>query len=147
MYAHMNGNRRMSSTEQALSDDDLMRQVADGSAEALGLLHRRFARLIFGMAVQSLDRAAAEDLVQEVFLAVWRNARRFDPERGTVRAWVLQITHYRLLNELRHRNRQPDIVPDPEGLVRSEEHTSELQSQSNLVCRLLLVKRIYRQVY
>src|SRR6266404_802245 len=120
MYAHMNGNRRMPSTEQALSDGDLMRQVADGSAEALGLLHRRFARLIFGMAVQSLDRAAAEDLVQEVFLAVWRNARRFDPERGTVRAWVLQITHYRLLNELRHRNRQPDIVPDPEGLVLAD---------------------------
>ncbi|HEX9420281.1 MAG TPA: sigma-70 family RNA polymerase sigma factor [Methylomirabilota bacterium] len=116
----MNGNRRMPSTEQALSDGDLMRQVADGSAEALGLLHRRFARLIFGMAVQSLDRAAAEDLVQEVFLAVWRNARRFDPERGTVRAWVLQITHYRLLNELRHRNRQPDIVPDPEGLVLAD---------------------------
>src|SRR5439155_883161 len=69
MYAHMNGNRRMPSTEQALSDGDLMRQVADGSAEALGLLHRRFARLIFGLAVQSLDRAAAEDLVQEVFLA------------------------------------------------------------------------------
>src|SRR5207244_2571083 len=93
MYAHMNGNRRMPSTEQALSDGDLMRQAADGSAE---------------------------DLVQEVFLAVWRNARRFDPERGTVRAWVLQITHYRLLNELRHRNRQPDIVPDPEGLVLAD---------------------------
>src|SRR5213083_3273369 len=117
MYAHMNGNRRMPSTEQALSDGDLMRQVADGSAEALGLLHRRFARVIFGMAVQSLDRAAAEDLVQEVFLAVWRNARRFDPERGTVRAWILQIAHFRLLNELRRRSRQPEIVPDPEGLL------------------------------
>src|SRR6058998_2426396 len=120
MYAHMNGNRRMPSTEHAPRDDELMRQVADGSAEALGLLHRRFARVIFGLAVQSLDRAAAEDLVQDVFLAVWRNARRFDPERGTVRAWVLQITHYRLLNELRHRNRQPDIVPDPEGLVLAD---------------------------
>src|SRR5206468_503593 len=120
MYAHVNGNRRMPSTEHAPRDDELMRQVADGSAEALGLLHRRFARVIFGLAVQSLDRAAAEDLVQDVFLAVWRNARRFDPERGTVRAWVLQITHYRLLNELRHRNRQPDIVPDPEGRVLAD---------------------------
>src|SRR5213594_1941972 len=126
MYAHMNGNRRMSSTEQALSDDDLMRQVADGSAEALGLLHRRFARLIFGMAVQSLDRAAAEDLVQEVFLAVWRNARRFDPERGTVRAWILQITHFRLLNELRRRSRQPEVVPDPEGLLLAGQPASDL---------------------
>ncbi|TMB53780.1 MAG: sigma-70 family RNA polymerase sigma factor, partial [Deltaproteobacteria bacterium] len=120
MYLRMNGQRRMPSTEHAPRDEELMRQVADGSAEALGLLHRRFARLIFGMAVQSLDRAAAEDLVQEVFLAVWRNARRFDPERGTVRAWVLQITHFRLLNELRRRSRQPEVVPDPDGLVLAD---------------------------
>src|SRR5437870_11195870 len=120
MYAHMDGNRRMPSTEHAPRDDELMRQVADGSAEALGLLHLRFARVIFGLAVQSLDRAAAEALVQEVFLAVWRNARRFDPERGTVRAWVLQITHFRLLNKLRRRSRQPEVVPDPEGLVLAD---------------------------
>jgi len=117
MHARMNGNRRRPSTEHAPPDAGLMRQVADGSAEALGLLHRRFARLIFGLALPTLDRAAAEDLVQEVFLAVWRNARRFEPERGTVRAWVLQITHFRLLNELRRRSRQPEVVPDPEGLV------------------------------
>src|SRR5437667_2448552 len=120
MYARMNGNRRMPSTEHTPRDDELMRQVAEGSAEALGLLHRRFARVIFGLAIQSLDRAAAEDLVQDVFLAVWRNARRFDPERGTVRAWVLQITHFRLLNELRRRSRQPEIMPDPEGLVLAD---------------------------
>src|SRR5213593_3308065 len=117
MYASTNGNRRMPSTQNAPRDEDLMRQVAEGSAEALGLLHRRFARLIFSLAAQTLDRATAEDLVQEVFLAVWRNAGRFDPERGTVRAWVLQIAHFRLLNELRRQSRQPEIAPDPEGLV------------------------------
>jgi len=56
--------------EHAPGDEELMRQVAEGSAEALGLLHRRFARLIFGLALPSLDRAAAEDLVQDVFVAV-----------------------------------------------------------------------------
>jgi len=107
----------MPSREYAPGDEELMRRVAEGSAEALGLLHRRFARLIFGLALPTLDRAAAEDLVQEVFLAVWRNAGRFDPERGTVRSWVLQIAHFRLLNELRRQSRQPEIVPDPEGLT------------------------------
>jgi RNA polymerase sigma factor (sigma-70 family) len=107
----------MSSREDAPRDEELMRWVAEGSAEALGLLHRRFARLIFGLAAHTLDRAAAEDLVQDVLLAVWRNAPRFDPERGTVRSWVLQIAHFRLLNELRRRSRQPEIAPDPEGLV------------------------------
>jgi RNA polymerase sigma factor (sigma-70 family) len=107
----------MPSTPNDPRDEELMRQVAEGSAEALGLLYRRFARLIARLAVQTLDRAAAEDLVQDVLLTVWRNAGRFDPERGSVRAWILQIAHFRLLNELRRRSRQPEIVPDPEGLV------------------------------
>src|SRR5262245_57425818 len=117
MYARTNGTRRMPSTQNTLRDEELMRQVADGSAEALGALHRRFARAIFRLANQTLDRAAAEDLVQDVFVAVWRNAARFDPERGTVRAWVFQIAHFRILNELRRRSRQPELMPDPEGLL------------------------------
>ena len=107
----------MSSREDVPRDEELMRQIADGSADALALLHRLFARLVFGIAVPALDRAAAEDLVQDVFLAVWRNAARFDPARGTVRAWLLQIAHFRVLNELRRRSRQPEIVPDADGLL------------------------------
>jgi RNA polymerase sigma-70 factor (ECF subfamily) len=106
----------MPSTEDAPRDEELMRLVADGSADALELLHRRFARVVFRLAARTVDRATAEDLVQDVFLAVWRNAGRFDPERGTVRAWVLQIAHFRILNELRRRSRQPDIV-DAEAFV------------------------------
>lgn len=109
----------MPSTKDAFGDDELMREIAGGSAEALGLLHRRFAPLILRIAVHTLDRAAAEDLVQDVFVTVWRNAGRFDPERGSARSWILQIAHFRLLNELRRRSRQPQIVPDPEGLVLS----------------------------
>src|SRR5262247_4908351 len=116
MYPCTNGNGRMPSS-QDVPDGELMRQIADGSREALGVLHGRFARLIFRLAAHTLDRAAAEDLVQDVFLAVWRNAGRFDPERGTVRAWILQIAHFRILNELRRRSRQPEVVPDPDGLV------------------------------
>jgi RNA polymerase sigma-70 factor (ECF subfamily) len=96
------------------TDAELMRDVARGCAEALGSLHRRFARTVFGIAARSLDRAAAEDVVQEVFLGVWRNAGRFDPARGTVRAWLLQIAHFRTLNELRRRSRQP-IESDADG--------------------------------
>jgi RNA polymerase sigma-70 factor (ECF subfamily) len=82
----------MPQTKQA-SDAELLRDVASGSEEALVLLHHRYARAILGVAAQTLDRATAEDIVQDVFLAVWGNAGRFDPERGTVRAWVLQIAH------------------------------------------------------
>jgi RNA polymerase sigma-70 factor (ECF subfamily) len=107
----------MPSTQDAVRDEELMQQVAGGSTEAFAQLHRRFAPAVLRLALHTLDRAAAEDLVQDVFLAVWGNAGRFDPERGTVRTWLMQIAHFRLLNELRRRSRQPAIVADPDGLV------------------------------
>jgi RNA polymerase sigma-70 factor (ECF subfamily) len=71
----------MASTQETL-DAELMRQIADGSTEALEALHRRFARTIFRLAAHTLDRAAVEDLVQDVFLAIWRNAGRFRSRAG-----------------------------------------------------------------
>jgi RNA polymerase sigma-70 factor, ECF subfamily len=67
------------------------------------------------MAAQTLDRASAEEIVQEVFVAVWRKASTFDPGRGTFRAWVMRIAHLRILNELRRRSRRPRLADDPEG--------------------------------
>src|SRR5438270_2591151 len=96
--------------EQDLGDEELMGQLAAGRQEALGPLHGRYAPLIFGLAAQTLDRAAAEEIVQEVFLAVWRKAATFDPARGTFRAWVLRIAHLRVINELRRRGRRPQAA-------------------------------------
>jgi DNA-directed RNA polymerase specialized sigma24 family protein len=67
------------------------------------------------MAVRSLDRAAAEEISQEVFLAVWRHAGSFDPTRGTFRAWVLQTNRSRVLNELRRCSRRPRATMQSSG--------------------------------
>jgi len=67
---------------QGLSDEELVRQLGAGRHESLGRLYRRYAPLIFNMAGRSLDRGAAEEIVQDVFLAVWRNATAFAPGRG-----------------------------------------------------------------
>jgi RNA polymerase sigma-70 factor (ECF subfamily) len=117
MTGHMNGTPPARPTDPTPPDDELMRRVAGGDADALAILHRRHARLVFRIAAQTLDRAAAEDVVQDVFVAAWRNAGRFDPARGTLRAWLLQMAHFRVLNELRRRSRQPAIAPDPDGLL------------------------------
>ncbi len=100
-----------------LTDQELMLALAAGQEEALAPLHRRYAALVFNLAAQSLDLAAAEEIVQDVFVAVWRSARTYDPARGPVRPWLLQIAHLRVLNELRRRGRRPAMVPDPEGAV------------------------------
>lgn len=89
------------------SDEELLRQLLGGQQDALGALYSRYAPLVFNLAAQSLDRVAAEEIVQDVFLTVWRRADTFDPERGTFRSWSLQIAHNRIVNELRQRSRRP----------------------------------------
>ena len=99
------------------SDEELVRQLAAGRQEPLAILHKRYASTIFNMAARSLDRATADEIVQDVFMAVWQSAVIFTPERGTFRAWALQIAHFRILNELRRRRRRPQLHPDPDGLL------------------------------
>lgn len=94
-----------------------MAEVASGSAAALAALHARYAPVVFGLARRALDGAAAEDVVQEVFVTVWRQARTFDSERGPVRAWVIRIAQSRVANEIRRRRRRPQLDPDPDGAV------------------------------
>jgi RNA polymerase sigma-70 factor (ECF subfamily) len=73
---------------------------------------------VFHIAAQSLGSDSVEDIVQDVFLSVWSKAASFDPRRGAFRPWLLQITHYRILNELRSRRRRPPLDPavDDEAL-------------------------------
>ena len=97
------------SASEDRSDEKLMAQLADGQPEALGPLHSRYAALVFGLVARSLDRDAAEEISQEVFLAVWRHAATFDPARGSFRTWLTRIAQTRVLNEVRRRGRRPRI--------------------------------------
>jgi RNA polymerase sigma-70 factor (ECF subfamily) len=96
------------------SDEELMGDLARGQQDALGPLYSRYASLVFQIGVQSLDRAAAEELVQEVFLTIWRGAGSFDPNQGAFRPWLLRLTHWKILNELRRRRRRPSTAADDE---------------------------------
>ena len=95
--------------DATLTDEQLMLELAHGRHEALGSLYSRHSRLVFYLALQSLERPAAEELVQEVFLTIWRGASAFDPEQGSFRPWLLRLTHWRILNELRRRHRRPQV--------------------------------------
>src|SRR6266542_4456917 len=99
--------------EKDVSDEALMSDLASGQQDAIGLLYARYAPTILGMAAQALGRPTAEDIVQDVFLAVWKNAPTYDSKRGPVRPWLLQIAHYRIANELRRRSRRPQIQAEP----------------------------------
>ena len=116
----------MTETEQGVDvagapgDEQCMLELAQNKPEALKPLFARYAPLVFHMATQSLDPGTAEEIVQDVFLSVWRKSESFDPKRGAFRPWLMQIAHYRILNELRTRSRRPRLDPDAEGNILDE---------------------------
>ena len=99
------------------TDEDLVHQLAEGQCEALAPLHDRYAALLCNLATRQLGRSAAEEVVQDVFTTVWQHARSFDPKRGNFRPWVLQITRWRIINELRRRRSRPTVEADSDGVL------------------------------
>jgi RNA polymerase sigma-70 factor (ECF subfamily) len=91
-----------------LADEDLISLVEAADGEAFATLYDRHSRAAFSLAYRMMgDRQAAEDLAQDAFLKVWRNASNYRAERGSVRTWVLSIVHNRGIDQLRsHASRR-----------------------------------------
>jgi RNA polymerase sigma-70 factor (ECF subfamily) len=125
-----------------LSDEDLLANLAAGQHAALAVLFERYNRRIFRLGAQSVGRAAAEDIVQDVFLELWRRAAAFDAQRGAFEPWLLHLAHWRILNELRRRRRQRleqqledepptgmlDPSPEPEEIATQADRRATLRS-------------------
>jgi RNA polymerase sigma-70 factor (ECF subfamily) len=82
-------------------DVQLVARVAQGDERALRVLYRRHAPLVFAAAARLVRPATADDVVQEVFVTLWQKASTFDPQRGTLPAWLAHIARRRAQNELR----------------------------------------------
>ena len=79
-----------------------MSLASDGEAGGFAALYDRHSRASYSLAYRMTgDRQAAEDLVQEAFLQVWRAAGSYRAERGSVRTWILSIVHNRGIDQLR----------------------------------------------
>jgi RNA polymerase sigma factor (sigma-70 family) len=90
-----------------LSDEALVALVARGHESALAELYDRLGRVAYGLAYRVLrDEALAEDAVQEGFLALWRTAHRFLPERAKASTWVLTLVHRRAVDLVRREDRR-----------------------------------------
>jgi RNA polymerase sigma-70 factor (ECF subfamily) len=84
------------------SDGSLVLGLARYHQPALGEVYRRHAGAVFGLAKRLLnDTAKAEEIVQEVFLRLWNQPEKFDPERGSLRSFLLSQTHGRAVDALR----------------------------------------------
>ena len=127
---------------EPLTDDQLMAELVSGHPEALQVLHRRHAPLVFHSVCRRLDASAAEEITQDVFLRVWQKAASFDPARGSLRAWILQIAHRRVQNELRERGRRPRLDAGSEAsLVDLAAHDSGPEEQAWAEYRRAAIQR------
>jgi RNA polymerase sigma-70 factor, ECF subfamily len=123
----------------------LVQQMASGDSDAFLRFYERYASLAFTFALRLLgSRSDAEDLLQEVFLQVWRQARDYSPERGSPEAWLITMTRSRAIDKLRALRRRemsplsPDEPPRLEGGVQAKPATQT--SEAKLTVQGVLAK-------
>ena len=93
-------------------DHDLIAACAEGDEQALGSLYDQFGTVAYRLALRVVrDAALAEDVVQEAFLTVWRQAAGFDRSRGKVSTWILMLVHRRAVDVVRRQSRF-NALPD-----------------------------------
>ncbi len=103
------------------SDAALIERLATrADAEALAELYDRYQALMYGLAMRiTSDARMAQDVVQEAFTGVWRNAACYSPVRATVRTWILSITHHRAVDLVRRRRRTVELPASTETVAEA----------------------------
>jgi RNA polymerase sigma factor (sigma-70 family) len=123
---------------RTLQDSQLVALVAEKDAGALEALYDRYGKVSYSLARRIVaDETLAQDVVQEVFLSIWRDAGRFDAARGTVSTYLLAMTHHRAVDVVRReenlrRRRTTDealeFEPDPKPGVEAAERRDQVRA-------------------
>jgi len=93
-----------------VTDSVLMSRIRAGDEDALAALHDRYAQVVYSVALRVLgETTQAEDILQEIFLQLWRDPQRFDSNRGSLGAWLAVIARHRAIDHLRRRRPESDI--------------------------------------
>jgi RNA polymerase sigma factor (sigma-70 family) len=121
------------------SEAELMRQVAAGEIGGLEILYDRYHSMAYALALRiTTETGLAEDVVQDSFLGVWRNASRYAEDKGSVRGWLLAIVRHRAIDAMRRQRASvaigeeadeavpaaltlPDIWPEVAGHLDAEQ--------------------------
>lgn len=109
----------------ARNDEEMLAALAQRDLSALEELYDRYSKVAYSLAYRIVgDRGTAEDVVQEAFLSVWRQAASYRRERGSPRTWLLSIVHHRSIDRLRSTASSGSTIPY-EDLPQDREDTSK----------------------
>lgn len=114
-----------------VDDAGLMEAIGRGEMHALEDLYDRYSTLVYSVSLRVLrDPQLAEDVVQEVFLRLWRQPASFDPERGRFISWLMSVTRNRALDEVRRLSRrlraeEPETEDRPIEAIRRRDRLDD----------------------
>lgn len=112
-------------TSGARNDEEMLAALAQRDLSALEELYDRYSKVAYSLAYRIVgDRGSAEDVVQEAFLSVWRQAGSYRRERGSPRTWLLSIVHHRSIDRLRSSASSGSTIPY-EDLPQDREDVSK----------------------
>lgn len=125
------------------TDAALVERLGDRDVEALEAIYGRHARAVYSLSLKMLgEPTAAEEIVQECFLKLWRQPELYQPARGKLLAWLLGMSHHRAIDQLRRRRLEQRHLANSEvdlptnGLGDPELHAWGRMQQATL-CRAL----------
>ncbi len=96
---------------QGLNDGALISAIRSGNQDAMAQLYDRYSSVVYSVALRVLgETSAAEDVLQEIFMQLWRNPGSFDSGRGNLAPWLAVITRNRAVDMLRKRRPQTEMT-------------------------------------
>ncbi len=106
------------------TDEQVLAALAQRDLSALEELYDRYSKVSYSLAYRIVgDRGTAEDVVQDAFLSVWRQAATYRRDRGAARTWLMSIVHHRSIDRLRSGASSSNTIPYDELPESSEEST------------------------
>ena len=102
-------------SSEGQSEAELMRQVAAGQIGGLETLYDRYRGMAYALALRiTTETGMAEDVVQDSFMGLWRNAGRYAEDKGSVKGWLLAIVRHRAIDSMRRRRNGVAIADETE---------------------------------
>lgn len=105
---------RQSDDTEGIDDIDLIQKITTKDQRALATLYERYGSIVYGLAYRILQNPGrAEEVTQDTFMKVWKQAESWDSEKGKLSSWILTITRYTAIDLIRKENRTVTQVSVP----------------------------------
>jgi RNA polymerase sigma-70 factor (ECF subfamily) len=126
---------------KAEEDTQLLNRVRSGDEQAMATLYDRYSRVVYSVALRVLrDASSAEDVLQEVFLGIWRNPQSFVSTRGSLAGWLAVVARNRSIDVLRRRRPSESIeemqLASPYNLANEAERNTLMERARTIIRHL-----------